>query len=74
MTPALRMTAKQIIAVIEREGCAFLRQKGSHRMYRTPQGKRITVPCHAGKILHPKVVRSILKGLQISVEEFQELL
>jgi predicted RNA binding protein YcfA (HicA-like mRNA interferase family) len=36
--------------------------------------KRVTVPFHAGKILHPKVLKSILADAELTVEEFARLL
>jgi len=35
---------------------------------------RVTVPYHAGKILHPKVLRSILREADLSVGRFKELM
>jgi len=36
--------------------------------------KRVTVPFHADKILHPKVLKSILADAELTVEEFAQLL
>lgn len=43
-------------------------------MYRNPQGRRVTVPYHASKILHPKVLRAILKDadILITLGQFQK--
>lgn len=48
-----RLAAKEIIAVLEKIGFIFSRQSGSHKIYKNPEGKRVTVPFHANKILHP---------------------
>ncbi len=69
-----RITAKEIIAVLEKIGFILSRQSGSHKIYKNQSGKRITVPFHSGKILHPKVLRNILKDADLSVEKFKELL
>ncbi|MBI4014501.1 MAG: type II toxin-antitoxin system HicA family toxin [Candidatus Aenigmarchaeota archaeon] len=37
-----RLTAKQIIKIIEKKGFFLVRQSGSHRIYRNPECKRIT--------------------------------
>ena len=50
-----KVTAKEIIAVLEKNGFVLVRQSGSHKIYRNNFGKRTTIPYHAGKILHPKV-------------------
>ncbi|MBA7671434.1 hypothetical protein ES703_79592 [subsurface metagenome] len=69
-----RVTADEVIRVIEKVGFTLARQSGSHRIYRSSAGKRITVPYHKGKILHPKVLASILKDANLSREEFKNLL
>jgi predicted RNA binding protein YcfA (HicA-like mRNA interferase family) len=51
-----RVTASEIIKVLEKVGFLFSRQTGSHKIYKNQQGKRATVPYHSGKILHPKVL------------------
>jgi len=69
-----RVTADEVIRVIEKVGFTLARQSGSHRIYRSSAGKRITVPYHKGKILHPKVLASILKDANLSREELKNLL
>jgi predicted RNA binding protein YcfA (HicA-like mRNA interferase family) len=69
-----RLTARQIVAVLEKEGFSPTRQSGSHMIYKNPAGKRVTVPFHASKILHPKVLKSILRDADLSAEKLLELL
>ncbi len=69
-----RLTAKEIIAVLEKNGFVLSRQSGSHKIYKNNNGQRVTVPYHSGKILHPKILRSILKDADINVEKLKELL
>ena len=75
MTPRLpRVTAAQIVKVLERQGFRLTRQSGSHKIYKNEAGKRVTVPYHSGKTLHPKVLKSILRDADLTVEQFQQLL
>ena len=75
MTPRLpRATASEAIRVLERAGFTLVRQSGSHKIYKNAAGRRTTVPFHAGEILHPKTLRSILRDAGLSVEEFVDLL
>lgn len=67
-----RLTAKEIIAVLERNGFILSRQSGSHRIYKNKKGKRVTVPFHGSKTLHPKVLKSILRDAGIGAEELEE--
>lgn len=69
-----RVTASQVIKALEKKGFSVARQSGSHKIYKNAEGKRVTVSYHAGKILHPKVLRNILNDTDWTVEEFQELL
>jgi predicted RNA binding protein YcfA (HicA-like mRNA interferase family) len=43
-------------------------------IYKNAAGKRVTIPFHASKILHPKVLRSILRDADLSVEKLRDLL
>ena len=69
-----RLTARQIVAVLGKAGFALARQSGSHMIYKNSAGKRATIPYHASKILHPKVLKSILRDAEISVERLNDLL
>jgi predicted RNA binding protein YcfA (HicA-like mRNA interferase family) len=69
-----RLTARQIVAVLEKAGFALARQSGSHMIYKKSACKRATIPYHASKILHPKVLKSILRDAEISVERLNDLL
>ena len=69
-----RITASDIINVLERVGFSLARQSGSHKIYKNTEGKRITVPFHAGKTLHPKILKSIIKDADISIEKLKEML
>jgi len=65
-----RVTAAQAITTLERHGFSFARQSGSHKIYKNTEGKRVTVPFHAAKILHPKVFKSILDDSGLAPEDF----
>lgn len=69
-----RVTASEAVRAIERAGFILVRQSGSHKIYRDPQGKRATIPYHSGKVLHPKVLLSILRDAGLTVEAFIELM
>lgn len=61
MSPRLpRLTAKNVIKLIEKRGFRHVRTAGSHYIYENESGRMVSVPFHAGKILHPKLLKSIL--------------
>ena len=75
MSPRLpRINADDIIRVLEKTGFALSRQSGSHKIYRNSAGKRVTVPYHKGKILHPRLLTSILKDANLGQEDLHRLL
>ncbi len=69
-----RVTANEMIKIVEKLGFRFSRQSGSHKIYKNDEGKRIIIAYHSGKILHPKVVKSILADARLSVDEFKKML
>jgi len=69
-----RVTAKEIAAVVEKLGFIAVRQSGSHRIYRNQAGRRVTIPMHGSKVLHPKVLKSILFDAEISRDQLRDLL
>ena len=69
-----RVKADKVIKVLEKLGFTLARQSGSHKIYKNNKGIRITVPYHSGKILHPKLLKSILRDIELSIEEFKKFL
>ena len=69
-----RVIASEVIRALERSGFFFARQSGSHIIYKNDKGKRVTIPYHAGKVLHPKLLQNILRDADLTIENFKELL
>lgn len=63
-----RLTAREIVAALGKAGFILSRQSGSHRIYKNKTGKRVTVPFHGGKALHPKIIKSILMDADMDVD------
>jgi predicted RNA binding protein YcfA (HicA-like mRNA interferase family) len=60
---------------LEKIGLTLSRQRGGHRIYKNAAaGKRVTVPFHAAKVLHPKVIKSILLDPDLSLDRLNEFL
>jgi len=55
-----RLTAKEAEKLLFRNGFTLDRQKGSHRIY-IKNGFRMVLPCHAGEILHPKIIKQLFE-------------
>ncbi|MFA4875231.1 MAG: type II toxin-antitoxin system HicA family toxin [bacterium] len=74
MTPRFaRITAKELIKVLTRHGFVCIRIKGSHHHFvNHTTGIRLTIPVHAGKIIGPGLLSSILKQARIPPEALQK--
>jgi predicted RNA binding protein YcfA (HicA-like mRNA interferase family) len=44
-------------------GFEMIRSKGSHRIY-IKGNKRMILPFHPGRILHPKIVKQVMKCVE----------
>lgn len=67
-----RLTARDIVRVLERRGFVLSRTSGSHCIYKSATGNRATVPVHSGKTLHPKVLQSILRDADMTPDDLRE--
>jgi len=62
MSPKLRrMTAKQLMKILKQHGFDVIGQRGSHVHMENDGGVRITIPVHAGRIIGPGLLLSILR-------------
>ena len=69
-----RVTASDVVKALQRLGFFLVRQSGSHRIFKNDRGRRVTIPYHSGKTLHPKLLQSILRDADLTIENFRELL
>jgi predicted RNA binding protein YcfA (HicA-like mRNA interferase family) len=61
---------REVVAVLVALGFQEVRQRGSHKQFRHPDGRRTTVPFHKGRDLSPLLVRQIIKDIGLTAEEF----
>ena len=74
MTRLPVISPRKMCRVLESLGFELVRQRGSHRFYRHPDGRATVVPFHAGEDLGRGLMRSILKDIELSRDDFIELL
>jgi len=55
-------------------GFEAVRQKGSHVRYYHDDGRRCTVPDHGSKDLNRPLIRSILRDIDMTPDEFRDAL
>ena len=65
---------REVVRALERLGFQAIRQKGSHLFLRHPDGRSTVVPIHKGEDLPPGLLRSILHDVELTREEFFDLL
>jgi predicted RNA binding protein YcfA (HicA-like mRNA interferase family) len=70
MTKPPVLKPKEVVAILERLGFVEVRQRGSHRQYRHPDGRRTTVPFHGRRDISPILLRQIAKDVGLTIEEF----
>lgn len=60
----------EVVAILLRLGFVELRQRGSHKLFRHPDGRTTTVPFHSGRDISPILVRQIARDIHMSIEDF----
>jgi predicted RNA binding protein YcfA (HicA-like mRNA interferase family) len=61
---------REAVRVLDRLGFVQVRQRGSHRQFRHPDGRQTTVPDHGARDLSPIILRQIIKDIGLTAEEF----
>jgi predicted RNA binding protein YcfA (HicA-like mRNA interferase family) len=60
---------KEVVAILEKLGFIEVRQRGSHKQFRHSDGRRTTVPFHAGRDISPILLRQIAKDVGLTMED-----
>ena len=66
------LSSKELCKFLEREGFECIRQKGSHRFYKHPDGRTTVVPVHSNKDIKRGLLKGILDEIRMTREEFFE--
>jgi predicted RNA binding protein YcfA (HicA-like mRNA interferase family) len=75
MNPKLRnTTTRKLIRALEADGFTYVRSRGSHRVYRHTDGRRVIVAYHRpGATFPPKTLASMITGARWSEEDLRRL-
>lgn len=60
---------REVATLLLRLGFHEVRQRGSHRQYRHPDGRGTTVPFHGGRDISPTLLRKIDRDIGLTVDE-----
>ena len=64
------LKAREVVARLERLGFVEVRQRGSHKQFRHPDGRVTTVPMHAGRDISPILLRQICRDISVTADDF----
>jgi predicted RNA binding protein YcfA (HicA-like mRNA interferase family) len=65
-----RLRGREVVRALESAGFFVERIRGSHFRLKHPDGRVTSVPVHAGEIIGPGLLRSILRDVDMSLEDF----
>jgi len=60
---------REVVALLQALGFCEVRQKGSHKQFRHPDGRGTTVPFHAGRDISPTLLRKIARDIGLTAEQ-----
>lgn len=64
---------KDLIKILQKQGFVSVRQKGSHVRLEHDDGRKTSVPIHAGESVGVGLLRKILRDVNVSPEQFHSL-
>lgn len=63
MAKQVVLTAKEAERLLLKAGFVWIRTAGGHRIY-MKGNVRMVLPFHAGRSLHPKIVKQVLEAIE----------
>ncbi|WP_428103673.1 type II toxin-antitoxin system HicA family toxin [Candidatus Palauibacter sp.] len=70
MPPVPVLKPREVISILVGLGFEEVRQRGSHKRFRHPDGRATTVPVHGGRDVSPVLLRRIARDVGLTVQEF----
>lgn len=61
---------REVEAILNALGFAVVRQRGSHKQFRHPDGRSTTVPFHGSRDISPTLSRQIAREIGMQADEF----
>ncbi len=60
---------REVAALLAALGFVEIRQRGSHKQYRHPDGRGTTVPFHASYDISPALLRKIARDIGLTTDQ-----
>lgn len=73
MPKLIPVNAKDLVGLLEKQGFRKIHQKGSHVRMEHLDGRKTTIPVHAGEKIGVGLLRKILRDSNISRSECEKL-
>jgi predicted RNA binding protein YcfA (HicA-like mRNA interferase family) len=64
---------QEVVARLASLGFSQVRQRGSHKQFRHPDGRGTTVPFHEGRDISPLLLRRIARDIGMTAQEFVDV-
>ena len=74
MSRLILISALKMEKLLFKLGFEKIRKKGSHAFYLHIDGRTTTIPFHSNKDLPRPLIRDILREINLSIDEYNELL
>ena len=68
------LKARELVAVLLKMGFNLARQRGSHALFKHPDGRVVTIPVHPAADIGRGLLRKILRDADLSEDELLRLL
>ena len=73
MTKLIPISGKKFCKILEKLGFEKIYGRGSHVRFKHPDGRRTVIPVHGNEDLGKGLLREILKQINLSKEDYEEL-
>jgi predicted RNA binding protein YcfA (HicA-like mRNA interferase family) len=68
------LSGREVIRALELAGFSVIRQRGSHRVLRHPDGRTTVVPVHGSESIGRGLLSKILNDVEMDREQFSRYL
>lgn len=56
-----KLTGKELAKIVEKIGFIYSHTRGSHMVFKHPDGRKTTIPVHSGEEIGPGLLNKIIK-------------
>ena len=64
------LSANELIKILRKMGFEEIRQRGSHKYFKHPDGRSTVVPVHPGNDLGRGLLRKIINEIEVERDDF----